>query len=109
VAEAYGLEQRLWENQWDLLITGEGQVDAQSVQGKLVGQLAALGKAHDVPVVVMAGSIRGDLEELYSAGITSIFSIVEGPISLEQAMEQAPTLLRRRLTDVCRLWRAARS
>jgi glycerate kinase len=109
VAEAYGLEQRLREDRWDLLITGEGQVDAQSAQGKLVGQLAALGKAHDVPVVVMAGSIRGDLEELYSAGITSIFSIVEGPISLEQAMEQAPTLLRRRLTDVCRLWRAARS
>jgi glycerate kinase len=108
VAEAYGLEQQLRKGHWDLLITGEGQVDHQSIQGKLVGQLAELGQAHKVPVVVLAGSVSGDLEPLYSAGVTSIFSIVEGPVSLESAMEQAPTLLRRRLTSLCRLWSAAR-
>ncbi|WP_275957796.1 glycerate kinase [Rhabdochromatium marinum] len=108
VAETYGLEQRLQENHWDLLITGEGQVDVQSVQGKLVGRLAALGQAHQIPVLVLTGSIRGDLDELYRCGVTSVSSIVEGPMSLKQAMEQAPLLLRRRLTDLCRLWRIRR-
>lgn len=105
VAETYGLEQRLQQGHWDLLITGEGQVDSQSVQGKLVGRLAALGQAQQIPVLVLAGSIRGDLEGLYRAGVTSVSSIVEGPMTLEQAMEQTPMLLRRRLTDLCRLWR----
>ncbi|WP_323706150.1 glycerate kinase [Thiorhodovibrio frisius] len=105
VAETYGLEQRLQQGHWDLLITGEGQVDVQSMQGKLVGRLAELGQAHQIPVLVVAGSISGDLENLYRAGVTSVSSIVEGPMTLEQAMEQAPMLLRRRLTDLCRLWR----
>ena len=108
VAETYGLEQRLRQGHWDLLITGEGQVDFQSMQGKLVGRLAALGQAHHIPVLVLAGSISGDLDGLYRAGVTSLSSIVEGPMALEQAMEQAPILLRRRLTDLCRLWRVGR-
>ena len=107
VAEAYALEQRLADGHWDLLITGEGQVDFQSVQGKLVGSIAALGKARGIPVVVLAGSVDGELSGIYDAGVTSVISVVEGPMTLEQAMAEAPRLLRRRLIDLCSLWRAA--
>jgi glycerate kinase len=58
--------------------------------------------------LVLAGSISGDLDGLYRAGVTSLSSIVEGPMALEQAMEQAPILLRRRMTDLCRLWQVGR-
>lgn len=109
VAETYRLTERLAQERWDLLITGEGQVDSQSLQGKLVGQVAALGQRAGVPVVVVAGSVSGDLDPLYRGGVTSVSSIVEGPVALEQAMADAPRLLRRRLTDLCRLWWCGRT
>ncbi len=106
VAETYALPQRLAQETWDLLITGEGQLDGQSVQGKLVGRLAALGKAHGVPVLVLAGSLQDALEPLYDAGVTSAFSLLEAPLSLEAALAAAPDLLANRLRALCRLWLA---
>lgn len=106
IAETYQLQQRLADGPWHLLVTGEGQVDFQSVQGKLVGRIAEMAAVHAIPVLVIAGSVSGELDELYQEGVTSVASIVPGPMVLEEAMREAPTLLRRRLTDLCRLWRA---
>lgn len=106
IADTYQLQQRLADGRWNLLVTGEGQVDSQSVQGKLVGRIAGMAAVHSIPVFVIAGAVSGELDELYQAGVTSVASIVPGPMALEEAMREAPTLLRRRLTDQCRLWRA---
>ena len=106
IAETYQLQQRLADGPWQLLVTGEGQVDFQSVQGKLVGRIAEMAAVHAIPVLVIAGAVSGELDELYQEGVTSVASIVPGPMSLDEAMRDAPTLLRRRLTDLCRLWRA---
>ena len=108
VAETYRLPRRLAEESWDLLITGEGQVDSQSVQGKLVGRLAELARAHGTPLLVLAGSVGDGLEALHGAGVTSVHGITDRPMALEEAMRRAPELLRRRLTQLCRLWRAAK-
>lgn len=105
VAESYSLEQRLQQGRWDLILTGEGRVDAQSIQGKLVGHIAGLGRKYRIPVVVLAGAVQGEVGELYRSGVTSVSSIVTGPMQLEQAMQQAPLLLRRRLIDLCNLLR----
>ena len=106
IAETYRLQQRLADGPWHLLVTGEGQVDFQSVQGKLVGRIAEMAAVHAIPVLVIAGAVSGELDELYQEGVTSAASIVPGPMGLDEAMREAPTLLRRRLTDLCRLWRA---
>ncbi len=103
VAEAYALDRRLEQGCWDLILTGEGRVDVQSIQGKLVGRIAELGNKYRIPVVVLAGAVQGDISELYRGGVTSVSSIVTGPMQLEQAMQQAPLLLRRRLIDLCNL------
>ena len=100
VAEAYGLERILRQGEVDLLITGEGAINFQTAQGKLVGRIAALGKRHGVPVIALAGAVEGDVAELYDAGITSMSSIVDRPMSLEQAMARTETLLEHKLADL---------
>ena len=100
VAEAYGLERILRQGEVDLLITGEGAINFQTAQGKLVGRIAALGKRHNIPVIALAGAVEGDVAELYDAGISSMSSIVDRPMSLEQAMARAETLLERKLVDL---------
>ncbi|MDR3711731.1 MAG: glycerate kinase [Puia sp.] len=77
----------------DLIITGEGRLDHQTLQGKLVSGIAALGKKYDKPVVAICGSLELTPEELREAGITAAFSIVSKPMSLEEAIGEAPRLL----------------
>lgn len=70
----------------DLIITGEGKVDRQSVMGKVPSGILEEAKKLGIPVVVIAGSIE-DTEILNQAGFRSIFSIVPAPVSLEVAMK----------------------
>ena len=56
VIEYVGLEEKLQGA--DLLITGEGKVDGQSLQGKVVFGVANIAKKYDVPVCVIAGCLR---------------------------------------------------
>jgi len=104
VADTYGLQERLARERFDLIITGEGAINFQSVQGKLIGRIAKLGRVHDVPVVALAGSIRGDVSELYRLGLTSMSSILDGPMSLTDAMYRAEPLLEKKLIDLCSLF-----
>ena len=91
-----------------LVITGEGRVDRQSAYGKTpvgVGEIAAkLG----VPAVVIAGSVGEGAEEVLSRGIDAYFTILSGPVTLEQAIREAPESLRRCAGQVMRLFLAGR-
>jgi glycerate kinase len=78
----------------DLLITGEGEINAQTRYGKVPHGVAQLAKKYGVPVLALVGSIGTGSEELYSAGIDAMMSIVPGPFSLEEAMAQAGEMLR---------------
>lgn len=70
----------------DLIITGEGRVDRQSVMGKVPFGILEAAKRQGIPVIVVAGSIE-DTEILNQAGFRGIFSIVPSPMSLEIAMK----------------------
>ncbi|MBY6037141.1 glycerate kinase [Fictibacillus nanhaiensis] len=72
----------------DLVITGEGRMDAQTVHGKAPVGVAKRAKliAGDVPVVAIAGSIGGDYNTVFEHGIDAVFSVVNGAISLEEAL-----------------------
>ena len=77
----------------DLLITGEGRLDEQTLQGKVVAGIAALGKKYGKPVIVLCGSKELSTDFYKNAGITAAFSIMDGPASLDHAMAHAEQLL----------------
>src|SRR5690606_8635675 len=67
----------------DLLITGEGSFDFQSLRGKLPHGVAQVAAAHGVPCVVTAGVASVDPDEAAAAGVTATYSLVESAGSKE--------------------------
>ncbi|MDN5322176.1 MAG: glycerate 2-kinase [Clostridia bacterium] len=100
VIEATKIEEKI--KGADLVITGEGQMDYQTAHGKTPYGVAQVAKKRNVPVVALVGSIGAGVEVLYEKGIDSIFSIVEGPMSLEECMEQGAILIERTANRVIR-------
>lgn len=72
--------------QADLVLTAEGQIDNQTVHGKAPAGVARMAKKHKVPCIALAGSIGSVDSSIYDAGITAIFSLCPGPITLKEAM-----------------------
>ena len=70
----------------DLIITGEGRTDRQSLMGKVPSGILEEAKRQGIPVIVVAGSIE-DTEILNQAGFQGVFSIIPSPMSLETAMK----------------------
>ncbi|MBV7492044.1 glycerate kinase [Pseudomonas sp. PDM30] len=91
----------------DLVITGEGRFDAQTLRGKTPFGVARVAREHGVPVIVIAGTLGEGYQALYEHGIDAAFALASGPMTLEQACAEAPRLLRERATDVARVWRLA--
>jgi glycerate kinase len=79
----------------DLVITGEGKLDAQTGGGKAVQRITEVAARAGVPVVAFAGTLDADNAALKGMGIESAWSIVPGPCTLETAIAQAPTWLTR--------------
>ena len=59
----------------DLVITGEGKIDSQSLRGKVVIGVARAAKQVGVPVVAIVGGAEGDLSPAYEEGVTAVFPI----------------------------------
>jgi glycerate kinase len=106
VAENSGLEQALVGA--DLVITGEGRIDLQTLHGKTPMGVASIAKRHGVPVIALAGMLGEGYQQLYGHGIDAAFSLAPGPISLADALADAPRLLRERAADIARLWQLAK-
>ncbi|MGE5544927.1 MAG: glycerate kinase [Bacillota bacterium] len=77
----------------DLVITGEGQINDQTLFGKVPAGVASLAKKYDLPVLAIVGSIGPGAEKVYEAGIDAIMSITPGPINLDEAMTRAGELV----------------
>ena len=88
----------------DLVITGEGRIDGQSVQGKVLYGIGIRAKEKNVPVIAIGGAIRSDSEALLDYGITAMFSIANGPITLEYAMENGCELIEQITKNVIRVF-----
>jgi glycerate 2-kinase len=91
VCEAVHLRERLLEAQ--IVISGEGSLDAQTGYGKAVGGLAHIAFAEGRPLFVLAGILGVGYRALLSEGVTAAYSIVPGPIPLDQAEANAWLLL----------------
>ncbi|SDO89292.1 glycerate kinase [Pseudomonas arsenicoxydans] len=105
VAELVGLAEAV--NGADLVITGEGRFDAQTLRGKTPFGVARIAREQGVPVIVIAGTLGEGYQDLYEHGIDAAFALASGPMTLEQACAEAPRLLRDRASDIARVWRMA--
>ncbi len=73
VLEAVHFDDLLAET--DLVVSGEGKIDAQSLRGKVIIGVARRTKKKGVPLIAVVGDIGDDIEEAYEQGISAIFSI----------------------------------
>ena len=106
LAELSHLEEQIAAS--DLIVTAEGRIDGQSLEGKLPVGVAKLAKKHHKSVVVLAGSIGEHLDPLYALGIDAIFSIQNKPCTLEESMNNAAKLLESTAQRVFRLYQTAK-
>jgi glycerate kinase len=79
----------------DLVITGEGQMDEQTVYGKGPIGVARLARSHGVPTVAVVGGLNVDDAVLRAAGIDAALPIVVRPMPLEEALARADELVER--------------
>lgn len=79
-------------NEADIVITGEGRIDWQSVQGKVLSGVGARCKKANIPAVAIVGGMGYGAEKIYEYGISSIISTVNAPMELNEALERAKEL-----------------
>lgn len=77
----------------DLVITGEGRIDAQSLYGKAPVGIARMAKKYKLPVIAIVGSSGDDLGPIYETGIDLILDIVNKPMQLAEAIANTETLI----------------
>jgi len=87
VIDASGLERHLKDA--DLVITGEGMIDSQTIYGKTPIGVARAAKKFGLPVIGIGGGISDDASVVYENGIDALMSTVSYPMSLETAIERA--------------------
>lgn len=77
----------------DIVITGEGRIDEQTVHGKVPVGVAARAKKYGKPVFAIAGFADQGAEQVYLHGIDAVISSIVGPMSLDNAIRQSPKLI----------------
>lgn len=92
----------------ELVITGEGRVDSQSVRGKVVSGVAKRTAPAGVPLIVIAGGIADGAEAAYDLGVTAMFGIDREAVAFEAYAHKTVENYQRTLEDVLRLIRAMR-
>ena len=102
LAEYTQLEQYI--AQADLIITGEGSLDAQTLQGKTLAGIGQLCLRHNKPLIAFAGRLQEGYQALYEQGLSAAFSINPGGIGQAQAMQNSYDLLRQACQDVMRVY-----
>lgn len=88
--------------QTDLVITGEGKVDHQSVSGKVLDGLSRLCRNHDKALWLVTGVNELEAQKLQNLGVSNTISLVESGASAEYAMANAFPLVKSLMTDAFR-------
>jgi glycerate kinase len=88
----------------DLVVTGEGKIDFQSLHGKAPLGVARAAAAHGVPVIALSGVVEVAGRELRAAGIEEAHALTELEPDIEKCIAEAAPLLRRLAERVGRAW-----
>lgn len=83
-----------------MVITGEGKIDGQSAEGKAVCGIAHRASAKNVPVIAIVGDIADDVEPVYGAGVSAIFSINRMAIPYKKARLRAKSDLKKTIQTI---------
>jgi glycerate kinase len=92
VADTIGLERAVRDA--SLVITGEGRIDRQTIQGKTPVGVARIAQRHGKPVLAIGGCLAPDSGAVHEHGIDAIFSAVRRPCSVDEALREAAFNLR---------------
>lgn len=90
----------------DLVLTGEGRMDGQSLGGKVPIGVSRRAKAHGVPVVAIVGITGEGIEPVYDEGITAVFTTNREALPFERICHRGEADYRRTLTDLMRFTKA---
>lgn len=101
VTEITNIEMHIKEA--DLVITGEGKIDDQTIYGKTPVGVAKIAKKHGVPVIAITGANQVTTSKIYEAGIDAIFSIVNAPMTLEESIKKSAKLTEKASENIIRL------
>jgi glycerate kinase len=93
VTEAVGLDAAVRDA--DLVVTGEGRIDGQTVNGKTPMGVARVARRHGKPVVAIGGSLANDADAVHAHGIEVVVAAVARPCSVAEALAAAEDNLRR--------------
>lgn len=91
----------------DLVITGEGRLDSQTITGKTPIGVAKVAKQFNKPVIALAGSLRDDHNVIHDHGIDAAFSIINQIVTLPEALENAEENLRVTARNIAAVWKMA--
>jgi len=84
----------------DLIITGEGKIDKQTLYGKAVGVILKYSEKYKIPAIVLAGIVDEKVYKFLKNDFISIFSIVPGPVSLEKSIKNAEKYIRFKINEI---------
>ncbi len=98
VAGLIGLEKAVQEA--DLIITGEGKSDSQTLMGKAPGEVINTARKHGKPVILLSGRIYLTPEQCAAAGVTKAVSITPSGVEVEIALKNAKDFLKRAVQQV---------
>lgn len=73
----------------DLVITGEGRIDSQSIHGKVPVGVASIAVRFGKPVIGIGGSLSRDVSVVYQHGLNAVFSVLSRVCPLEEALNDA--------------------
>ena len=92
VTDALQLAERVADA--DLVITGEGRIDSQTIHGKVPVGVARVAKRFNVPVIGIAGSLTADVGVVHQHGLDAVFSVLYTICTLDEALANAAANLR---------------
>jgi glycerate kinase len=87
----------------DMIFTGEGRIDTQSLRGKVVIGVGKRAKNKDIPVTVIAGGAANNIDDAYDMGVTSIFTINRLPEDFEISRHKSKENLEATIDNILRL------
>ena len=84
----------------DLVITGEGSIDGQTRFGKTPYGVVTIAKKYNIPTIILAGNVGKDIDILHDYGFDTIFSIMQGVDSLENALKKGKENIERTAKNI---------
>ena len=93
----------------DLVITGEGRIDSQTIHGKVPVGVAKVAKRYNKPVIGIAGSLTADVGVVHEHGIDAVFSVIYTVCTLEEALKNAEENVRMAARNIAAVLKMGKS